>query len=163
MSGALDNIRIAADITCKNFTAECVKSGVLKNFADLRIQVAVRIVNARFRVSGACNPGTVKPSCQLSPLRCISISMSTLKWQAPEMIGACCKIQNTKKPNQVESLIPLSVGHRFLDLVLDLREVEACTRLHGWVVDRGLSQLGDLLLNEHEAPELEGPPFCCEQ
>src|SRR5215469_399709 len=52
-------------------------------------------------------------------------------------------------------------GHCVLsgsDLRLDRIEVEACTTLHRRELDRGHRQLLHLLLDEHEAPELELEP-----
>src|ERR1700712_2032744 len=45
------------------------------------------------------------------------------------------------------------------DMGLDRVEVEARTFLHGWVLDGGLGQFDHLLLDKHEAPELELEPL----
>jgi len=51
-------------------------------------------------------------------------------------------------------LLPFVAPHRRVDLLFDRRKVERCWRLHRWILDRGLRQLGDSLLDLHEAPEL---------
>ena len=49
--------------------------------------------------------------------------------------------------------------HLFVELFLQLLQVEARTLLHRRVIEESLSRLGDFLLNEHKAPELIPPPI----
>ena len=51
-------------------------------------------------------------------------------------------------------LIRVLFLHRFLNLCFHSVEVEARPPLHGRILEGGLGQLPDLLLDEHEAPEL---------
>ena len=48
--------------------------------------------------------------------------------------------------------------HLLLQLRLERLQLERRALLHGWVVDEGLSVLGNLPLDEDEPPELEGKP-----
>src|SRR5258706_5939876 len=53
----------------------------------------------------------------------------------------------------------LRLGHPLRHLGFHCLEVEARASLHRWVIEEGLEFLGNYLLDEHEAPELELEPI----
>src|SRR5262245_3198745 len=54
------------------------------------------------------------------------------------------------------SLRTRAVLHRLLNLLLHRFKVERSRTLHRWILDCGLRQIGDVLLDHDEAPELAG-------
>src|SRR5262245_54202720 len=54
------------------------------------------------------------------------------------------------------SLLTRAVLHRLLNLLLHRFKVERSRTLHRRILDRGLRQIGDVLLDHDEAPELAG-------